>query len=579
MNVRQPRRRLRTRRHALVAAALCVLTAAELPGQRRTAATRPPGAPAMLVAQLFHSPGDRVLGREASAAVRERLARDIPPETLWQVPGDALAAMLPGCELACADSIPVGYLREIASVVRAEEIVDAAVRREAGSIVIDARLVLARDGRLVQTLPAARGRSVDEAASILSSAVQAARRQLPEERRCSTALAARDFEGAMAAARHGIEIYPRATLARLCLARTFATMLTAPDSVAIFATEVLTIHAHNELALELLAEANAARGQRDRALDAWTRLLAVTRAAPSDVERTVARAVERVDNAAAGRALVRMDRLAAHDSAPAPLQALRFRLLLSLREWRRAAAAGEALARADSAYVDTTFVARLHGAYVAAGDTAAAFATAARGVFLFLDSPGAWVLYARSLRMRGLHQESLDAARKAISLRPVMADAWAEAMLSYADLGQPESALAASRRASAVADSAGRAYLSNVLLSLGNRMVQRAQQSRRRADFERGLPFLSLADTLSGGGQVRVQARFLIGASWLLVGQHALNEASAARSCEMARQAQADLQRAAGYLPVGPEAPRPDQFTGLADRVVAALCTQKRGDA
>jgi hypothetical protein len=181
--------------------------------------------------------------------------------------------------------------------------------------------------------------------------------------------------------------------------------------------------------------------------------------------------------------------------------------------------------------------------------------------------------------MRRLHQESLDAARKAIAIRPSSAEAWSEATLSYIDLGQPMTALAAARRASSLADSTGRAYLSNVLLSIGNRMVQSAQQTRRRADFERALPFLALTDTLSNGGQARLQARFLIGASWLLVGQQALNEASANRSCDMARQAQADLQRAAGYLPVGSDVPRLDQFTGVADRVVAALCTRKRGDA
>ncbi|HKG94383.1 MAG TPA: hypothetical protein VKA84_20895 [Gemmatimonadaceae bacterium] len=561
------------------AAALACVAAPTAAGAQRRTPVRPPGAPAMLVAQAFRSGADHALGRDAAAAVRDRLARDIPATTLWQVPGDALVAMLPGCELACADSIPVGYLRELATVVRAGEILDAGVRREGTWVVIEPRLVLARDARLVQPLPPARGRTLDEAAAVVSSALQATRRQLDGERACTAELAARRFDEAAAAARQAIAIYPRSTLARLCLARTFATMLTAPDSVAIVSTEVLTVHPHNEVALELLAEANAARGQRDRALDAWMRLLAVTPAPPTDVERTVTRAVERVDSAAAARAVVRLDRLAANDSAAAAVQALRFRLLLALREWRRAAAAGESLARADSAYVDTTFVARLHGAYVAAGDTAAAFATAARGVYLYLDSPGAWVLYARSLRMRRLHQESLDAARKAIALRPAMAEAWAEAALSYVELGQPGTALTAARRGSAAADSAGRAYLSNVLLRIGNQMVQAAQQSRRRADFERAVPFLALTDTLSGGGQVRVQARFLIGASWLLVGQQALSEASAARSCEMARQAQSDLQRAAGYLPVGTEAPRPDQFTGLADRVVATLCTRKRGDA
>jgi hypothetical protein len=94
-----------------------------------------------------------------------------------------------------------------------------------------------------------------------------------------------------------------------------------------------------------------------------------------------------------------------------------------------------------------------------------------------------------------------EAAR---GVRLYIANAWNE-------LGQPDSAVAWARRAEQAGDD--RAQISGVVLPIGNRLFQNAQQTKSVDDYKKAIAYLAYADSLTEN----LNARFLWGASALAI--------------------------------------------------------------
>src|SRR5829696_96325 len=188
---------------ALVAAAAASGSTAALGAQVQRTITRPADAPGMMI-PAFRSPaGDKKLAVQAADAVRSRLMQDIAYKNLWQIPKQDIVATLEASGFPPDEPVAPNDAKELAKILRADEILEASVTREGGKYRIEPRIRLARDISLVQPIPAQEGGRLDLVAQQVSREVQAARRQLTFETQCVRNYRDQKYAEAAEAARQG----------------------------------------------------------------------------------------------------------------------------------------------------------------------------------------------------------------------------------------------------------------------------------------------------------------------------------------------------------------------------------------
>ncbi|MHB1313436.1 MAG: tetratricopeptide repeat protein [Gemmatimonadaceae bacterium] len=472
-------------------------------------------------------------------------------------------------------------------------------------LAVDLRLV--RDARLRQPLPVATAHDLNQAAEQVARSLVVARRQLPYERRCENAL--RDGKGAEAlvAARAGIAATPEATISRVCLGWALRTVGTPADQVLGVAREVLARDPVSPHALEIAAGAAGLLRMREVAGDYWMRLMA-TDPRNADLVALVADGLANSDNAPRAGPLID----AAADSSPSDLRLrwLQWRIQLMNRKWAAARVTGERLVAGDKAALrDSAFVWRLATVYRETNDPVRAIAMASRGVTDFPGDARLYAFYARLVReerdvvvARGLGQFPRDAELLALkaaeqkaagNLRASLATSREIASTGGAQLTQSLLMVAqtqfelgdvdsvATTLHEALAATADSVAIADFALAKGNALQRAATASKDRAQFQRALQLLALADSV----RASARSRFLVGATAFQVAQSALVDAPKAadkpRSCALARLGELLLPLAREGLTAGaeiaPDAAR--QYLGYADqlepfigRQIAAFC-------
>jgi len=240
-----------------------------------------------------------------------------------------------------------------------------------------------------------------------------------------------------------------------------------------------------------------------------------------------------------------------------------WRITYENKSWARAIEAGEKLlARDPAAQGDSLFFLRLatayhnfnkpfkavetlaHGVATFPGDVrlyslytqylrAEADTVIPRGLALFPKSADLLALNAKELRTRGKLAESLDATKRAVELDSTMAQGRLTVAQLEIELGRPDSALVALRRA--VAGGEDSTLVSQFALSKGNAFYRAANGTKNSSDFALALRFLSFADSVRS----TQQSKFLIGATAFGIAQSALTEATKVKdkteSCRLAK--------------------------------------------
>ncbi|HJR62961.1 MAG TPA: tetratricopeptide repeat protein [Gemmatimonadaceae bacterium] len=516
-------------------------------------------------------------GMRAADAVRSRLQKITDDEEVWIVRKRDYENLLAQAGYRVDIALNPADVRLVSARMRADEFLDGTLIQTATGFRIESRLVLLRDMRLAQPLPPVEGRDPRAAGEALAEYVLAARRQLPHERACVARAREEKYEEAVAAARAGIAAYPRATLARLCLVSVYSLQRRPADSISAIARDVLAIDSTNKVALELSAGADEALGQSGSAIESYTRLLAADPNNPALVERVVTTLARGGNIGLAKPAIIK-----AVEDNPGSITLLRLKwlILLASRDWSGAIEAGEALVRADSSYADTTFFVRLASAYRADGQTQRAVGTLTRALEKFPTNSALYVLYAQyvkeegdsavtrglerfpnesglhalraqALRGEGMLEESLVAARRAVELDPKLPRGFLQLARTQFDLDQPDSALASLEQAIANGDDS--TLIAQYALGRGNVLYRQANEAKSRDTYQLALRFVEIANRLRS----TPQSSLLLGLAAFSVGQSAVTEAPASRSCDLARLAERSLGRAGSALPQG-ESVAPD---------------------
>lgn len=550
---------------------------------------------------------DMRLGRKVGDAVRDRLADLINKREAKVVNGRDVRESMVLSSLNPDTALTLPDLRQQGEFFRADELVVGTFARLPNAAVrLDAQILLWRDVRMKQPIPAVTANTLDRAVEQIAARISEARAQLRFQRRCENAL--RDGQGgrAIQAAREGIAAFSRGALARTCLVSALRATGAPANQVVQEALGVLAIDSTSPFALEAAASAYDSLRLREEAAGMWLRLAATDTADLELVERVVWAMAEGGNSRRAEPLIVKVS-----NEHPENIRLLRqkWRVANDNRTWQLAVLSGEKLLASDSAAVsDSVFFLRLATAYRANGQIFKGVETVARGVSSFPNDPRLYALYtqfvkeeadtvltrgialhpnsaellalnAKDLRARGKVAEALDASKKAVELDSTIAQGRLLVAQAEIEVGRPDSALVTLHRAALAGEDRG--VVAQFALSKGNILFRAANGTKTRADFQLAMRFLAFADSIRS----TPQTKFLLGAAALNVAQTALTDAPAIKareeSCVVSQLGAETIPIARANLEAGqdvsPEATRQfleylDQISPYADKQIAAFC-------
>jgi predicted Zn-dependent protease len=484
---------------------------------------------------------EKGLGPQASEEVLNKLTSDIPLKTLFVIPKKYVCQQLEASGFSC-DSTPDPITSKLlATQLRADEYLEGTVTRTADGYKLDTRMVLTRDNSMVQPLPAVEGKKLGDLASKVSKEIQAARKQLPDERKCELAIANGKPQEAVAAAQAAIAAYPQSTIGRVCLANAYLAEKASPDSIIAVTSKVIEIDPRNKPALALAAQAYKDKYDQtkdstalDKAVDTWAAMLA---ADPKNT-RLVQDVSEKI--AASGRAKVAkpiIERAVADNPGDPSLLRLKWLILQATRDYPEATKAGEEWVRSDTAAADTTFFIRQAALFALDSQPQKAAETTARGVAKFKDNATLWSLNSQMQRSAGQLQAAVDAANTAIKLNPKAEHAYLRKAQAEVDLNQPDSAMASLR--AALANGEDKATVGQFLVAIGSQAYKSADSAQppTAEGYHHAMSILSFADSVAPSPQ----GKFVLGVAAFKAGALQVTENQKAKKCELAESARDDF--------------------------------------
>jgi tetratricopeptide (TPR) repeat protein len=481
------------------------------------------------------------LGVQAADAIRNQLSKQTNVRDLVVVPKVDIENALKGSGFPIDEPLNLSDAKQLAVLVHAPQFVDGTVTKTPTGFKIDSRLIIARDRTRGQILPTAQATKLDDAAAQVAKAIQAAGKQISGETACHNAVAQGKFQEGVTAARAAMAGYPNANMAAACLVEAYAG-LKMDDSVIAVSERIRASDPLNNFALSTLAEAYRARGDTARQLVILDSLAVSD---PTNIKLIQGVVADIAKTGHADRAVPLMRGLIQNNPGDPGLLNLGWLVYLNAKEYKDAVAAGEEMARVDTAQATADFFARLAGAYTAMGQPQKAAEASARGIAKFPNDPNLALFSAQGLFQAGQLQPAVDAAKKAIAANPKNPQAYfllatvQDSLNLYDDLF--------TTLQNAKTNGVDPALLAPLALKQGNDAYKAGGPSKDRADFQRAIKFLQLSDTL----QTSVDAKFLLGASAFSLGQSAVNDAQEKKSCDLARTARDAFNLASINLPAG----------------------------
>jgi tetratricopeptide (TPR) repeat protein len=537
-----------------------------------------PNAP-MLVVVTFQS-SDKKLGVDFAEAVRNRIGGDVSYRDLQVQTKQNIDATLQASGYDLTAALTEGDANLLAKQLRADEYIEGTINRNAAGngFTGDARLVLTYDQKRVQPLGNFEGAKVNDIASQISKAFQAAQKVYDDVEKCRTAQREDKAAEALSVAQAGIARYPRSTLLRICeLAVTIAGNKPPADVLKITG-EILAIDPKSQLALQAEVDAYDKLGDKDKKITVLTQLLAADPGNPK-LQQTVV-----YELAASGKydvALKIIAKAVEDNPGDVNIAKLYWQLLYANKDMKTMLKAGEAMVKMDTSLADTTYFDRTIDAYAADSQYAQAAAAAAQATKKYPMRADYWAQRGQLELKAGQSQQAIASLKRALEIDPKTQGARLLILSSLVDAGQYDSAFVAMHDDAKAGENAD--LIGQFAVAIGKKVFDKANAANPKtvADFQKVLPYTLFADSVLKDRAMKNNAKFLTGISHYFIASLSYPDVVAQKSCDGAKavndgavNSMAELQVGGAISPATVQQlmPAASQLATESDKAVKVFC-------
>ncbi len=488
---------------------------------------------------------EKDLGVKAADELRSRIGSDFPFKQVYVLPKTEINSYLEASGFSITEALAPHDARALAVIVRADEYVTGGIVKTPAGFKMEANLVLARDNTLVQPLGTYEAPKMGDVSKLVSLEMKEARKQLEFEQKCVNSARDKKLDAALAFAKEGIAAYPKATLARICQARVMAEMKAPADQMLAVAREIVTIDPKSKPGLEILAQSFKEMKMEDSAVVALTTLLSTDPNNPRLQEKVVFELAS-VANPKVARPVI--DEAVRLNPGEPDLLRLRWLILLAVRDYKEAYAQGDELVKLDTSFADTTYFIRTSRALQSDSQYQKASEMAALGLKKFAGQPSLTYLQVATLVQAGQNEQALAALSKAEEMKiPVENGGFIKLQILTA-LNRTDEILPMAKSMIAAGDTT--VALRQQIIKIGSDKQKLAQRDSSLQAFGEAEKILMYADSVAKG-DLKAQSGFLLGYTYVLMGQLELNTAAKMKDCELAKKSKAHFGDAQVYLPRG----------------------------
>ena len=476
--------------------------------------------------------GDVEGGVKAATEIRDRITSEFSVRQLLPTSKKVIDTALVNSGFTPDSALSPNDIRELARLVHGDEVIDGTVQKTPTGYRVNARFFLPRDVALSQPLVTnLETNNLGDAAKEVVREYDRARKQIPDNQACENGLRANTPAVAMSAARHGIADYPKATIARLCLVRSYAAMTTTADSAGPWRDSVIAI---TKVVLDL---DNVSRMAYQFRIEAFKQLRDTANLVPalmgymnSDPSNAALREQVIPEIVQLGKAslAVPIARSLAEENPADPSYAKTYWLVLrAAKLFKESVKAGEVVAAMDSAATDTLYFMRQIQDLVADSAYARAAVMAATASAKFPKRTDFMIQEAQNARRTGQLPVARAAVERALLIDPGVNGANYLLASIAGEMGRADEAIKYAK-ADAAADPANKTRDAGVLLQLGNAQYKVGVASKAADDYRKAIPLLQASDELSPSAN----AKFLLGVSAFQAVNASREALTVSRSCD-----------------------------------------------
>ena len=458
--------------------------------------------------------GDVEGGTKLADEIRNRVSNDFNIKELMPVSKKDIDNTLVSSGYRPDSALAPNDIKELAKLVRGDEVIDGTVTKAGGVYKVNARLFLSRDAAISQPLVSAEGSNLGDIAKQIVREYDQARKQIPANQECENNIRTQKIDLAIAAARKGISTYPKATIARLCLASAYQAWKNGPDStskpwakdsVFAVATSITAIDKMSKIAWQQIYDVEKARGNSKAAMEA---LVGMMNSDPTNATLREQVIAELVTSGKASDALPVIDKLIQENPGDPQYLRTRWLVLRAAQRYKDAVAAGQAYAAADPTAADSSYYLRMIADYGSDSAYAKAAEMAAMATQKYPKNAQLWALKAQNERKAGQIPAAVQSLHQALAIDPKAPGLQMLLAQLYVDQNQPDSAVAAVK-ADVAADASNKTRDAAFLVSLGGAAYKAAEGTKKPEDYMKAVSLLQASDEI----EPSANAKFFLGVS------------------------------------------------------------------
>ena len=458
--------------------------------------------------------GDVEGGVKLADEIRNRVSNDFNIKELMPVSKKDIDNTLVSSGYKPDSALAPNDIKELAKLVRGDEVIDGTVTKTGGVYKVNARLFLPRDAAISQPLISVEGTNLGDIAKQIVREYDQARKQIPANQECENNIRAQKVDLAIAAARKAISSYPKATIARLCLASAYQAWKNGPDSaskpwakdsVLAVANSITAIDKASTIAIRQQYDAYKALGDQAKAMQS---LLALMAAEPQNATLREQVISELVNSGQAKQAVPFVAQLIKDNPGDPQYLRMNWLVLRAAQDWKAAIEAGQQYVAADPSAADSAYYLRMIADYGTDSAYAKAAEMAAIAAQKYPKNAQLWALKAQNERKAGQLPASIQSLQKALAIDPKAPGLQMLMAQIYIDQNKPDSAVLAVK-ADVAADPSNKTRDAAYLVSVGGNAYKAAEGTKKPEDYMKAVTLLQASDEI----EPSANAKFFLGVS------------------------------------------------------------------